>query len=297
MTDSSMPDPTLPYAGHSCVVFGGTSGIGAATAIVLAERGAAVAVAGRDAADGEEIARQCRALGARAVFVHADVVDDAQVRQAVQAAVEAHGPLTMAANVAGIDISAPFTELTESDYEQLFSVNSAGVWRCVKHEIAAMCDTGHGSIVNVSSIAAIVPVLGNSLYGASKAAVSSLTTSAAYEYAAAGIRVNSVLPGTTRTAMLDEWLESVAGDQGLTVEDLERCVALGYLSAPREQAAAIAFLLSDEASFITGAALVVDGGMSLLNRVAPSRTGAAPDTPGDVVAKGRATGPEQLQRK
>ncbi len=287
VTDASGTHPAHPYAGHAALVFGGTSGIGAATALLLAERGASVTVVGREAAAGEEIARQCRAARARAVFVHADVVDDAQVRHAVRAAVDEHGPLTMAANVAGIDISAPLTELTEQDYEQLFAVNTAGLWRCLKHEIAAMCDTGRGSIVNVSSIAAIVPVLGNSLYGASKAAVSSLTTSAAYEYAAAGIRVNAVVPGTTRTAMLDEWLASVAGNQGLTLEDLERGVALGYLSSPREQAAAIAFLLSDEASFITGASLVTDGGMSLLNRVAPTSTGAAPDTPGDVVARAR----------
>lgn len=291
MTDPSAASPTSPYAGHTAVVFGGTSGIGAATAIVLAERGAAVTVVGREAVDGEEIARQCRAVGARAVFVHADIVDDAQVHHAVRAAVEEHGPLTMAANVAGIDISAPLTELTEHDYEQLFSVNTGGMWRCLKHEITAMCETGHGSIVNVGSIAAIIPVLGNSLYGATKAAVSSLTTSAAYEYAAAGIRVNEVVPGSTRTAILDAWLASVAGDQGLTVKDLERCVALGYLSEPREQAAAIAFLLSDEASFITGASLVTDGGASLLSRVSPTSTGVAPDTPGDVVARARRTPP------
>jgi NAD(P)-dependent dehydrogenase (short-subunit alcohol dehydrogenase family) len=193
----------------------------------------------------------------------------------------------MAANVAGIDLSKPLTELTEDDYEQLFSVNTAGLWRCLKHEIDAMCETGRGAIVNVSSIAAIVPVLGNSLYGASKAAVSSLTASAAYEYAAAGIRVNEVLPGTTRTPMLDDFLAHVAGSQGLTVADLERSVALGRLAEPREQATAIAFLLSDDASFITGASLATDGGMALLTRAVPTRTGAPPETPGDVVARNR----------
>jgi NAD(P)-dependent dehydrogenase (short-subunit alcohol dehydrogenase family) len=106
VSDPSAPPPTSSFAGHAAVVFGGTSGIGAATAILLAERGAAVAVVGREAVDGEAIAEQCRALGARALFVHADVVDDAQVRDAVRAAVDQHGPLTMAANVAGIDISA-----------------------------------------------------------------------------------------------------------------------------------------------------------------------------------------------
>lgn len=291
MTVDSISHPNPLYQGHNAVIFGGGSGIGAATAVLLAQRGASVTIADRDEKGGEKVAGQCRAAGARAAFVHVDVTDDVQVHHAVQASVDKHGPLTMAANVAGIDVAGPFTELTEDDYEKLFSVDTAGVWRCLKHEIDAMCETGSGSIVNVSSIAASLPVLGNSLYGAAKAAVSSLTTTAAYEYAAAGIRVNEVRPGTTRTALLDDWLAQVAVQQGLTVEDLERCVALGYLAEPREQATAIVFLLSDEASFITGASLVTDGGMSLLTRAVPTSTGVAPETPGDAVARSRRTEP------
>jgi NAD(P)-dependent dehydrogenase (short-subunit alcohol dehydrogenase family) len=287
MAHDANPNPTLPYARHNAIVFGGASGIGAATALLLAERGASVTIADLDEKGGGAAVAQCQAAGARAEFVHADITDDAQIRDAVQAAVVGHGPLTMAANVAGIDRSAPLVDLTEEDYEALFSINTAGMWRCLKHEINAMCETGRGSIVNVGSVAATLPVLGNSLYGASKAAVSSLTTTAAYEYAAAGIRVNEIAPGTTRTAMLDDFLAHVAGAQGLGVEDLERCVALGYLAEPREQAAAIAFLLSDEASFITGASLVTDGGMSLLNRAGPTSAGVPPVTPGETVARAR----------
>jgi NAD(P)-dependent dehydrogenase (short-subunit alcohol dehydrogenase family) len=289
MTHDANPNPLLPYATHNAIVFGGASGIGAATALVLAERGASVTIADLDEKSGGAVVAQCQAAGAHAGFVGVDIADDAQVRDAVRAAVVGHGPLTMAANVAGIDRSAPLTDLTEEDYEALFSVNTAGMWRCLKHEIDAMCDAGAGSIVNVGSIAATLPVLGNSLYGASKAAVSALTTTAAYEYAAAGIRVNEVAPGTTRTAMLDDFIANVAGAQGLGVEDLERCVALGYLAEPREQAAAIAFLLSDEASFITGASLLTDGGMSLLNRAVPTASGVPPVTPGEVVARARGT--------
>lgn len=279
---------TSPYAGHRAIVFGGTSGIGAATAELLAKRGAAVTVVGRREEEGQNVVERCRALGASAVFAQADVTADAQVRAAVQASITAHGPLTMAVNCAGIDAAAPLTELTEADFDALFSVNTAGLWRCLRHEIEAMAETGRGSIVNVSSIASLVPVLGNSLYGATKAAVASLTTSAAYEYAAAGIRVNAVAPGTTMTELTKRWLEEVSsGDEAVTKEDLERCVALGYLSQPREQAAAIAFLLSDEASFITGTTLVVDGGMTLLTRVVPTPSGAAPDTPGAVIARQR----------
>jgi A-factor type gamma-butyrolactone 1'-reductase (1S-forming) len=278
-----------PYAGHTAIVFGSTSGIGAATALLLAQRGAAVTVVGRREKEGTATAERCAAAGVAAQFVRADVTDDSQVASAVAAAVDAHGPLTMAVNSAGTDVSAPFTELTDTDFDTLFSINTAGLWRCVKHEIEAMVQTGHGSIVNVNSVASLLPVLGNSLYGASKNAVTGITQSAAYEYAAAGIRVNETAPGTTRTQVLDDFLNQTTGEK-VTAEQLARCVALGYLSQPRQQATAISFLLSDEASFITGVTLPVDGGMKLLTRAVATPTGAAPETPGDRVGRERASG-------
>lgn len=283
-----MPE-NAPYAGHNAIVFGGTSGIGAATSLLLCERGASVTLVGRREQEGHEAAQKCKTAGGKAQFVRADVTDDAQVADAVAAAVGAHGPLTMAVNSAGIDLSAPFTELTDDDFASVFSINTEGLWRCVKHEIEAMAKTGHGSIVNVNSVASLLPVLGNSLYGASKNAVTGITQSAAYEYAAAGIRVNETAPGTTRTEMLEDFLRQSTGD-GVSGDQLARCVALGYLADPREQATAIAFLLSDEASFITGVTLPVEGGMKLLSRAVATPSGAAPKTPGDRIAEARSGG-------
>ncbi len=214
-----------PYAGDTAIVFGGTSGIGAATALLLAERSPAVTVVSRREPEGEATAERCRAAGAAAQYVAGDVTDDGQVAAAVATATRAHGPLTMAVNSAGTDVSAPFTDLTDADVATLFLINTEGLWRCVKHEIAAMVETGRGSIVNVNSIASLVPVLGNSLYGASKNAVTGITQSAAYEYAAAGIRVNETAPGTTRTQVLEDFLAQSTGDT-VTAEQLARCVAL-----------------------------------------------------------------------
>ena len=255
------------YAGHNAVVMGGTSGIGAATAELLAERGAKVTVVGRREGLGENVAARCRAVGPHASYYRADISDPDQVRRAVAAA-QRLGRLTMAANCAGIDLPAPIAELREDDYDTIFSINVKGMWNCLRAELDAMKAGGGGSIVNVGSIASLVPVLNNAAYCASKAAVASFTTSAACEYASAGIRVNCVAPGTTRTEMFDDWLRKVGKSEGDTTEaELERAAALGYLSEPREQAAAIAFLLSNEASYITGATLVVDGGLTLLTRL------------------------------
>jgi NAD(P)-dependent dehydrogenase (short-subunit alcohol dehydrogenase family) len=269
--------------GHSAIVFGATSGIGAATALLLAERGAHVTVVGRRADRGEEVARQCTDAGTECQYVQADVGDAEQVEAAVSAAVQAYGKLTMAANVAGIDVTNPLTELTDEDFDQIFAVNTRGIWHCLKYEIRAMLDGGGGgAIVNVNSVGSHIMITGNSLYGASKRAVSALTEYAAFEYGAAGIRVNQTSPGATVTEMLQSYIDQSAGD-GLTIEDFESVAALRRLSQPREQASVIAFLLSDEASYVTGVDIPVDGGTILLNRGTPTKTGAAPPTPGDAL--------------
>lgn len=268
------------YANNSAVVFGATSGIGAATAQLLAERGASVTVAGRRADLGEVVAATCREAGSQAQFVATDITDSDSVKNAVARAVDEYGPLTMAVNNAGMDIAKPMTELTDDDFDALFNTNTRGTWHCLQHEIAAMARNGGGSIVNVNSIGSIVTVPGNSLYGASKKAVTALTEYAAYEYGAAKIRVNEISPGSTRTEMLQEWID-MAASSGIAMTDFERTSALRRLADPREQATAIAFLLSDEASYITGVSVPVDGGAIMLNRVVPTADGGAPPTPGD----------------
>jgi NAD(P)-dependent dehydrogenase (short-subunit alcohol dehydrogenase family) len=272
---------TRPYAGHSAIVFGATSGIGAASALLLAERGANVTVVGRRADRGEEVARQCTDAGSAGQFVQADVAQADQVEAAVAAAVSAYGSLTMAANVAAVDVVNPMTELTDDNFDLLFNVNVRGVWHCLKHEIKAMLDGGHGgAIVNVGSIGGHTSIAGNSLYGTSKRAVTALTEYAAFEYGSAGIRVNQISPGATLTEMLESYMEQAASD-GLTLEAFERAVVLRRLAQPEEQARVIAFLLSDEASYVTGVDMLVDGGTALMNRAVPTATGAAPPTPGD----------------
>lgn len=269
--------------GHSAIVFGATSGIGAATALLLAERGAHVTIVGRRADRGEEVARQCTATGTECQFVQADVARADEVEAAVAAAVHSYGRLTMAANVAGTDIVNPLAELIDGDFDALFDVNTRGVWHCLKYEIKAMLEGGQGgAIVNVSSVGAHIAITGNSLYGASKRAVTALTEYAAYEYGAAGIRVNQISPGATLTEMLQSYIDQSAAD-GLTVDDFNQSAALRRLSEPREQATVIAFLLSDESSYVTGVDILVDGGLALLNRGIPTKTGAAPPTPGDTV--------------
>ena len=272
------------FEGRSAVVFGATTGMGAATARLLAERGAHVTLVGRRRELGQRVADECSGAGVQCQFVQADIGDDSQVAAAVSAAVSAYGGVTMAANVAAIDIVKPFVDLTDDDFDSLFNTNTRGTWHCMKHEITAMLAAGGGSIVNVNSIGSHIAISGNSLYGASKRAVTALTEYAAFEYGAAGIRVNQTSPGATRTEMLQGWITQ-AEQSGVTMAAFEATAALRRVAEPIEQARVIAFLLSDESSYVTGVDIPVDGGTILLNRGVPTATGAAPPTPGDAHAR------------
>lgn len=274
----------ISYVGHSAIVFGSTSGIGAATALLLAQRGANVTLAGRRVDLGRDVALRCADTGTACHFVQTDISDDDQVAAAIESAVTTYGRISMAANVAATDVAKPLIELTDQDFDTMFDTNTRGTWHCLWHEIKAMLKTGGGSIVNVSSIGSRLAISGNSLYGASKRAVAALTEYAAYEYGSAGIRVNQTSPGATQTEMLQGWIDQ-ARVTGITMADFEATAVMRRISDPREQATVIAFLLSDEASYFTGVDIPVDGGTILLNRGVPTATGAAPPTPGDAYRK------------
>ena len=252
----------MPSAGMAldkvALVTGAGSGIGRATAELFAAEGARmVVVADIDRASVAETARLIEASGGAAQPVQIDVAEPGAAREVVDDVIGAHGSLDCAVNCAGMrGLSAPVADYPIDAWRRVMAVNLDGVFLCMQAEIAAMLETGGGAIVNIASGAAADPHAELSAYGASKAGVVHLTRTAAVEYARFGIRINAILPGRTRTAMLEEYYRLTPGaeDAALASAPMRR------LGAPSETAEAIVWLCSDRASYVAGAALLVDGG-------------------------------------
>jgi NAD(P)-dependent dehydrogenase (short-subunit alcohol dehydrogenase family) len=245
------------------VVVGGTSGIGLATARELVEGGACVTVIGRDAERGE---RAARALGDRAQFVGADVAKPAQVDDAIAAVVARWGRLDWAVNAAALADSlelVPTAEIREVDWERTIAVDLTGVWVCMRAEIRALLAAGGGAIVNVSSINGLSGTPLAAAYCAAKHGVHGLSQSAAVEYAPRGIRVNVVCPGAHRTPMLEAAFARISPGDLARAEAMYRAqIPAGRIGDPRECGRVIAWLLSDAASYVSGAIVTVDGALS-----------------------------------
>jgi NAD(P)-dependent dehydrogenase (short-subunit alcohol dehydrogenase family) len=246
--------------GKVAVVTGGASGIGRATARKLAAEGARVGIADVDEAGGERVAAGIREAGAEAFFRRTDVCSLADLEAVLDEAADRHGRLDVLVNNAGISVGGAAGEMAEEDWDRVIDVNLSGVWRGMRAAIPRMLAQGGGSIVNLSSVQAQVGFLGWSGYAASKGAVDALTRQAAVEYARAGIRVNAIAPGTIMTEM-NETIMAESPDGAAVMAGWVAMHPIGRIGQPEEVAAAIAFLASDEASFITGELLRVDGGL------------------------------------
>lgn len=240
--------------GKACLVVGAATGIGAAVAARFAAEGARVAVAGwpRPRAAGEGPALEC------------DVADDAAVRSMVSAVLAAFGRIDVLVNCAGIVRNDDAADIADEDWHRLHEVNLGGTMRCQRAVLPLMVAQGAGAIVNIASVAAFNAGAGMASYASSKAGVVALTRSAAQAYGPKGVRVNALCPGWVDTPMSQQEMRDLALERGISEKDARAQtvarIALARMAAPEEMAAACLFLASDEASFVTGAALVADGG-------------------------------------
>ena len=247
------------------VVMGGTSGIGLATARALVDAGAWVTIAGRSQDKGE---RAAAALGPRARYVRADVALADQAAAVIDDAMQRQGRLDWAVNAAAISDTRHVrtADITEDEWDRTIAADLRGVWLSMKYELKAMIGGGGGggSIVNVSSVNGFTATPMAAAYCAAKHALHGLSKTAAAEYAAEGIRVNVVCPGAHLTPMLQKVFEQRSPGQPELAEAAYRgYVPMGRIGDPAECARAIAWLLSDAASYVTGALLTVDGGLAL----------------------------------
>jgi NAD(P)-dependent dehydrogenase (short-subunit alcohol dehydrogenase family) len=240
------------------LVTGAASGIGRASARLLAQGGGHVTVVDRDRDGGEETVALIAADGGAAEFVACDVSVGSEVAALVGHIVDRHGRLDFAHNNAGIcPVGFTIDTLTEALWEDVIGVNLKGVWLSMKYELAVMRAQRSGAIVNTSSVCGLRATAKTTPYNTSKHGVIGLTQEAALDFAELGIRVNAVLPGVVDTAMA----HGIASDQQIT--EMGASTPVGRVAQPEEIAAAVAWLLSDAASYVTGHSLIVDGGLSI----------------------------------
>jgi NAD(P)-dependent dehydrogenase (short-subunit alcohol dehydrogenase family) len=246
------------FEGKVALVTGGSYGIGRAAAIAFAQRGAKVVIADIDIKNGEETIRRIKEVGGEAIFVRTDVSQAKEVEALINKTVETYGRLDYAFNNVGIHGEfISIVDFSEDDWNHIIDVNLKSVWLCMKYEIPQMLIQGGGAIVNTSSAAGLIGAPSNPAYPASKHGVVGITKSTALEYARTGIRVNCVCPGPIRTGMH----ESLVATSPDIVKAMGNKVPMGRIGEPEEVVGAVMWLCSESASFVTGHALPIDGGI------------------------------------
>ncbi len=246
-------EPT--FKNKVALVTGGSFGIGRATAIAFAKKGARVVIA--DWIEDNETLNYIKDSGGEAIFIKCDVSKTADVKTMVDKTISTFGRVDYAFNNAGIEgAMAPAQDCTEDNWDKTIGINLKGTWLCMKYEIPEMLKQGKGVIVNCASVAGLVGFPGLPAYVASKHGMIGLTKTSALECAKLGIRVNAVCPGAIKTPMIDR----ITGNKKEVEEQFAGMEPIGRLGQPEEVANAVIWLCSDEASFVTGHAMAVDGG-------------------------------------
>jgi NAD(P)-dependent dehydrogenase (short-subunit alcohol dehydrogenase family) len=244
------------------IVTGATSGIGEATAIRFAQEGAKVVAVGRNASKGAQVVKKISDNGGEAVFAACNLRNIEEIPSIKEAALAAFGRIDILINAAGVLVHKPFLEQTMDDLNFIFETNFRAYVALMQTVIPCMVDQGKGAIVNVASVSAVWPELNSYFYGAMKAGVTNLSRNVAKEFARKGIRINCILPGPINTNMTPDFIkESKEAQQAL----IDEVGMLGRLGEPEDIAHAAVYLASDEASFVTGVNLIVDGGVGISN--------------------------------
>ncbi len=257
----------------TALVTGAASGIGRASAMAFAQAGAKVVVADISISEGEETVQMIQKSGGQAIFVKADVSIAKEVEFLIQTTVEKYGRLDFAHNNAGVEGSrTKIAACSEEEWDRVINVNLKGVWLCMKYEIPAMLRSGGGAIVNTSSISGLVGLRKFAPYSASKHGIIGLTKTAVLDYPRSGIRINAICPGLIRTEMIERrtlkpseistgisgWIEQTK--KAMALKFLGKGQLAGRMGTSEEVAKAVVWLCSEEASFINGAVLPIDGG-------------------------------------
>jgi NAD(P)-dependent dehydrogenase (short-subunit alcohol dehydrogenase family) len=245
--------------GKTAIITGGARGIGRAIVEKFASESASVLFLDSDVDAGRATEREI-ATGAAVRFRHADVTIESDVQTAIEQFAAERGGVDVLVNNAGINAYFDATTMTESDWDRVFAVDLKGAWLCAKHALRAMTAARRGSIVNIASIHASLTIAGMFPYAAAKSGLVGLTRSLALDYAPLGIRVNAVLPGWTRTRLVEEWF-AMQPDPAAAEQHVLEVHPLRRIATPAEIANLVAFVASDEASAITGAALTIDCGL------------------------------------
>lgn len=247
-----------PFAGKTAIVTGASGGIGRASALAFAASGASVVVSDVQDEKGEETVRLISDAGGTAVFQHCNVADEGEVRDLIARAMSQFGRLDFAHNNAGINRPGS-NEWDNADWQLSLSVNLSAVMYCMREEIAVMLEHGGGAIVNTASVNGLVGNPSQPGYAATKHGVIGLTRSAALRYAKEGIRVNAICPGVVDTPMV-EAISTIPQFRAA----IEAMTPMGRMAQPEEIAGAVLWLCSDQASFVTGHPLVIDGGATAI---------------------------------